>query len=356
MIALSPFLYGPKTPENEPESNSDLAVVTGCYGAALAAFGKSAAQDGSPHGIQLEQVLAALSRRITTKPETGPVKEASKQVLSRIEQWGGAVAAASKARADEIKELLAALTNTAESVGSRDQTYAAEFHQLTGDLENLANLNDLAQIKIALVKNVVELKNKVDQIARSNQQLVSQLKAQVTAYETRLKSAEYTALRDELTGIPNRRYIEHQIAARIKSSEPFCFVIIDLNNFKPINDQHGHGAGDDLLRKFSAELKLRTRASDIVGRWGGDEFVSIMMCTAADAFAYIERIKCWVFGKYALNIKPDGSGVQVSVDAAIGVAEWQPGMTAEEVIAVADASMYEDKRLSRKMRCHPAKP
>lgn len=353
MIALSPFLYGPRTPESKPEPDSDLSAVTGCYGAALTAFGKGAAQDGSPHGTLLDQVLTGLARRITTKPAAGSVKETSKQVLARIEQWGGALAAASKARADEIKELLAALTTTAESVGSRDQTYVAEFHQLTGNLESLADLNDLTQIKVALIRNVVELKTKVEQMARDNQQLVSQLKAQVTAYENRLKSAEYTAFRDELTGIPNRRYIEHQIATRIKDNEPFCLVTIDLNNFKPINDQHGHSAGDDLLRKFSAELKLRTRASDIVGRWGGDEFVSIMMCTAADALAYIERIKCWVFGKYLLNIKPDGTGVQVVVNAAIGVAEWQPGMTAEEVIAAADANMYQDKRLSRKMNGRP---
>ena len=356
MIALSPFLYGPRTPENKPEPNVDLATVTGCYGAALTAFGKGSAQDSSPHGIQLEQILAGLSRRITTKPEAGSVTETTRQVLLRIEHWGGSVAAASRARSDEIKELLAALTQTAESVGSQDHAYVSEFHQLTGRLERLADLNDLTQIKVGLARNLIELKNRVNQMASDNQQLVSQLRAQVTTYENKLKSAEYTAFRDELTGIPNRRYIEHQIGTRIEASEPFCFVIVDLNNFKPINDQYGHSAGDDLLRKFSAELKLRTRASDIVGRWGGDEFVSIMMCTAADALAYIERIKCWVFGKYLLNIQPDGTGVEVFVDAAIGVAEWQPEMTAEEVIAAADTNMYEDKRRSRKAHSSPAKP
>lgn len=356
MIALSPFLYGPRTSESKPESDSGLVTVTGCYGAALTAFGKGAAQDGSQHGIQLEQVLAGLARRITSKPESDRVRETSRQVLSQIEQWGGAVAAAAKARADEIKELLAAVTNTAESIGTHDKAHIAEFHQLTGSLENLADLNDLTQIKASLLKNVIELKNKVEQLARDNQQLISQLKAQVNVYETRLKSAEFTAFRDELTGIPNRRYLEHQIAVRIRANEPFCFVTIDLNNFKPINDRHGHSAGDDLLRKFSAELKLRTRASDIVGRWGGDEFVSIMMCTAADASAYIDRIKYWVFGKYLLNLQPDGTGVEVFVDAAIGVAEWQPGMTAEELIATADANMYQEKRLSRKSRGGPEKP
>lgn len=349
MISLKPYLYGSRTPVNDPALDSEVAIVVGCYGGALAAFGKGAAQDGSTHGIQLEQLLAGLERRLATKPGAESVAEIARQVLSHIEQWGEILAEDSKTKADETRELLIALAKIAESVGSRDQTYNAEFQQLTQRLETVADLNDLTLIKGLLVKHVAELKNSVDRMAQDNQQLVSQLKAQAATYENKLKAAEEIAFRDELTGIPNRRYIQRQIAWNIKHNEPFCVLVIDLNRFKAVNDHYGHNAGDDLLKQFSAELKSRTRATDLIGRWGGDEFIVIMMCAVVEARFLSERLKSWLFGKYSLNGETGGGTIRVGVDAAIGLAEWRNGMDAQKVIAEADANMYQDKLRLRQL-------
>jgi diguanylate cyclase (GGDEF)-like protein len=59
---------------------------------------------------------------------------------------------------------------------------------------------------------------------------------------------------------------------------PFCVVMLDLNQFKQVNDIHGHGAGDSLLTQFAGELRTNIRASDIAGRWGGDEFILLLDC------------------------------------------------------------------------------
>ena len=348
MISLKPYLYGAGTPDPVPTLDSETATIVGCYAGAICAFGKAAAQDGSAHGIQLEQFLSGLGRRVSTKPTAESVAEVARQVLSHVEQWGELLGEDSKAKADETRELLIALAKIAESVGSRDQAYGAEFRELTERLEKVADLNDLAQIKGLLVKHVAELKTSVDQMAQNNQQLVLQLRAQATLYENKLKAAEEIASRDELTGIPNRRYIQRQIAWNIKKEEPFCVLMIDLNGFKEVNDTYGHNAGDDLLKQFSAELRSRTRATDLVGRWGGDEFILIMMSTAEEARICLERLRGWLFGKYLLKGEPDAE-VRVVVDAAIGLAEWRNGMNAGQVIAEADARMYEDKLQSRSL-------
>lgn len=349
MISLKPYLDGSTTPNNVPAPDSDLAAVVGSYGNAIIAFGKSAAQDGSAHGIQLEQLLTGLERRMTAKPGPESVQVIGRQVISHIEQWGEILAEDSKRKADETRELLLAIARIAESVGSRDQSYNAEFQVLTERLESVADLNDLTLIKGLVVKHVAELKSSVDKMAHDNQQLVSQLKAQATLYENKLKAAEEIAFRDELSGIPNRRYIQRQIDWNIKHNEPFCVVMIDLNGFKAVNDKYGHHAGDDLLRQFSAELRSRTRATDLVGRWGGDEFIVIVKATAAEARICIERLKSWLFGKYLLQVEPGGASEQVLVDAAIGLAEWRSGMTGQQVIAGADAGMYQDKFPSRQL-------
>lgn len=347
MISLKPYLYGSKSKKDATESDSDLTAIVSSYGASLTAFGRAAAQDGSAHGVELERQLAELEQRLSEDAKARSVEKIGKQALSHVEQWGDILAADSKSKADEVKELLIALAKIAESVGSRDQTYNTEFHQLTGQLEKVADLNDLTLIKTLLVKHVAELKNSVDHMARDNQQLVSQLKEQVASYENRLKAAEAIAFKDELSGIPNRRYIERQIVWNIKHNEPFSILMIDLNGFKAVNDQYGHNAGDDLLRKFSTELRSRTRATDLVGRWGGDEFVVVMKSTTAtEARVCIERVRSWVFGKYVIKVERDGTEAQVFLDAAIGLAEWRIGLTGQQVIAEADADMYKDKRSS----------
>jgi diguanylate cyclase (GGDEF)-like protein len=170
------------------------------------------------------------------------------------------------------------------------------------------------------------------------------LKAEVSIYETRLKSAEHLALKDQLTGIANRRSIEERIHMNMEHGQTFCVVIIDLNGFKPINDAHGHMAGDELLKQFAAELIQYSRSGDLVGRWGGDEFIVVLSGNLFAAEAHIERVRQWVFGRYTIN-EGRKKPIVIHMDGSIGTAEWHRGQTMEELIAEADSRMYSEKKL-----------
>jgi diguanylate cyclase (GGDEF)-like protein len=128
---------------------------------------------------------------------------------------------------------------------------------------------------------------------------------------------------------------------------PFCVVMLDLNHFKHVNDRYGHSAGDDLLKQFAKELQLNTRSGDLVGRWGGDEFVLVLACDGFGAQAHINRIHDWVFGKYTIQDGKNTKPIEVRLDASIGVADWRPGETIQQVIENADKAMYLDKNRSR---------
>jgi diguanylate cyclase (GGDEF)-like protein len=182
---------------------------------------------------------------------------------------------------------------------------------------------------------------------------VANLKAEVSTYETKLKSAESLALNDELTKVANRRSIEERIRSNMKLGHDFCVAVIDLNGFKQVNDNHGHLAGDELLKKFATELKHRSRSNDLVGRWGGDEFLVILSGNLRSAIAHIECVEQWIFGKYTIN-EANKKRIVIELNGAVGVAQWRRGQSMEGLIAEADSKMYLDKKLAPRTLASPA--
>lgn len=142
---------------------------------------------------------------------------------------------------------------------------------------------------------------------------------------------------DPLTGLPNRRALEeHQereLAAAGRSGRPLSLAIIDLDHFKDYNDTHGHPAGDALLRAAAAGWSARLRATDVLARWGGEEFCLLLPgCDELDACALIEQLR---------PVVPEGQTFSA------GVAVWTPGVSAEQLVAQADAALYRAKHDGR---------
>jgi two-component system, chemotaxis family, response regulator WspR len=149
------------------------------------------------------------------------------------------------------------------------------------------------------------------------------------------------ASRDALTGLANRRSVETQLDFRVRRGTPFVAIYVDLNGFKKINDTYGHAAGDDLLRQMGNRLLMAFRSTDVIGRWGGDEFVALMDSGSADIQTGISRITECLDGEFVIG--KDGAQCLVTMGAAVGVATWKPGDTAAELLRRADFAMYEEK-------------
>ena len=345
MISLKKYLDMETDPSaNEPDPRELLSATLESYSCTLLAMGKSGVRACPALGSDLQQGLAGLEKRLSHQITPSLVRGTGKHVEEQLHQWGGRTAEYFKAKTNDVKELLIALARTAESMGERDQRYTKHLTAFTTQLQTIANLDDLTQMRTSLVQRASELKNCVDQMAQDSKKSVAQLRDEVSTYETRLKTVEQLALRDDLTGLSNRRSVEERIEWRIAHEQVFCVVIVDLDRFKQVNDTYGHLAGDSLLKQFSQELRSNTRPTDVVGRWGGDEFIMVLDCDLPGARSQIERMQKWVFGDYTIQLTSDKSKVKISLVASIGMAQWQPGETTQQVTERADAAMYNDKK------------
>lgn len=167
------------------------------------------------------------------------------------------------------------------------------------------------------------------------------------ADRTRLDKLAQAANTDPLTRIANRRFMEmalHDRLHRYKSfDEKFGVMFIDLDGLKQINDDYGHAAGDCAIKIVAKTLGATFRSEDVVGRWGGDEFIVILKKVDMDV---LERIRQKVKGIIWETSLPDSCGGS-KLSVSIGLAEVQENDSPESLVARADSAMYEDKRLNK---------
>jgi diguanylate cyclase len=177
--------------------------------------------------------------------------------------------------------------------------------------------------------------------------LRGRLKEQNDALRSALARIEDLARRDELTGLPNRRaimqWLGDQLALCDRSKLPLTIALLDIDRFKRINDEFGHLAGDLVLEMFSICGSAAIRATDRLGRYGGEEFLVVFVATSLPAAEEpLERIRAEVAAHDWSRVD---RGLRVTV--TIGAAAYRPGETMKELMGRADLALYRGKQRGR---------
>jgi len=180
------------------------------------------------------------------------------------------------------------------------------------------------------------------------------LRSDITHFKERERAAELLSQHDPLTGLPNRRLLPERLSQALararRNSEIVAVLLIDLDEFKPINDQHGHKAGDEVLRLIADRLKGCLRITDTVVRYGGDEFIVVVECDAqtADVGAVAAKLLEVVSRPIPPVWTTDLSAPNVSLSCSIGVSQHpRDGDDPDTLIKLADAAMYQAKQSGR---------
>jgi diguanylate cyclase (GGDEF)-like protein len=163
------------------------------------------------------------------------------------------------------------------------------------------------------------------------------------------KQLSQEAIVDELTGLHNRRFLEghlaKQLAMAARYGQPLAVLMLDIDHFKEVNDRFGHDVGDSVLRSFASCLSRAVRASDVVARWGGEEFVVVLPSTdARSAQALAEKIRTAVERLRFDDLVPGLAGVTVSIGAA---SFPEHAKHPEVLMKSADLALYRAKERGR---------
>lgn len=208
-----------------------------------------------------------------------------------------------------------------------------------------ALLRDATRSLVALNRHYASAIQQLEAVVAEKEQVEQELR------EANRQLAEQARI-DALTGLPNRRALDHELtrelARSLRDETGLALLMLDLDHFKAVNDTHGHRAGDDVLRAFAQVLRASVRASDLPCRYGGEEFVVVLPTADADAARQVaSRIRTSLQGS---RIQTSAGALRVTVSVGVAAVEaggLDGGAAPSELLDAADKALYRAKHEGR---------
>ncbi|MGZ5579622.1 MAG: GGDEF domain-containing protein [Methylobacter sp.] len=255
-----------------------------------------------------------------------------------------------------------AAQKSAESRDKLDQSVSAQMEQLKLSSTNATKLEPLKEIitsRLASIAKEIEEHNQKEAIERQKTQqqlddLVNKIKDMETEsseLKSKLKIANSQALRDSLTGLPNRQAYNERLVTEIarwkRYGSPLSLIVWDIDHFKNINDNYGHKAGDKVLLLIAKQLSEHCRATDFISRFGGEEFTMLLPNTNGESALILANQLRRTVEQTGFN----ASGSSVDITISCGVTQFMLDDTDESAFDRADQALYQAKEEGRNRCC-----
>jgi len=349
MISLKRYLET-ETPcsdgrQTDPGADACLCLLWAYHEALseMAEYGANACPGFAP---ELKRELTRVEEALGASPDSQAVTKAKETLRDVLQRWGKKTALHYEQKAGEVRDLLLVMARTAESLGHRDDQYAQQLDNVTAQLNSIAELDDIPKIRATIEESARALKTSIARMTAESKAVIDHLRVEVSTYQSKLDKAEHIAACDALTGLGSRRWAEGRIHQRIAAGLPFSIVMIDVDGFRRINQEYGNLVGDLILKEFARELRSSCRFSDLVARWGGDEFLIVLDCVGADLQGQVARLHSWICRPYLIPGRSGHSSVRLGV--SIGLAEYGEGDSLQELLERADSELCAQRETAQK--------
>ena len=242
-------------------------------------------------------------------------------------------------------KVLVELLKSAEQIDSNVECHNSEIRENARHVKDMVVGGEMETVKMALLGQMAAL-------LHSNKTMQKDLVCTRYRLEEQAEEIDHArreARTDELTSVANRKALNEKLHLllddRKRIGEPFVLMLMDLDNFKRINDAHGHPVGDRVLSSVGQQLKEGLREGDFVGRFGGDEFAVLLPMTELSVGVDLaESVRVTVSEKAS---RAASRGEQVAVSLSIGVVAARASDTAESLLQRADEALYRSKNHGR---------
>ncbi|MDY7032608.1 MAG: GGDEF domain-containing protein [Thermodesulfobacteriota bacterium] len=251
-------------------------------------------------------------------------------------------------RDSEFKSIVELLTKAIASISTENEDFNQRIYKQTEKIEKITLLDDIKKIRTDLAQEIERMRETISEKQLKESKEIETLSGKVSSLKAELQKVKKESLRDGLTGIYNRlafdKYMGKLVTQKNLSRSRFSMLMLDIDDFKKINDTFGHKIGDRVLLALVQKCKGNIRREDFLARYGGEEFVIILpQASLKNAMKKANAICKSVAGdKYTMS--DDKGAPKLTFTVSIGVSTFRKDDTADSVIVRADEALYEAKK------------